>query len=103
MNNNKFPKTGLLKQKIDDSKFRNLYIGRISDTFINKNELQQSDKTIEKIANFLQAGAYFLREFITFMGQYLQKYSEKKSCLSNLRIITIRRYFVRHSPIQTPV
>ncbi|MBI5413289.1 deoxyhypusine synthase [Candidatus Peregrinibacteria bacterium] len=66
---------------IDDGLLRSLYIDRIYDTFINEIELQECDKTIEKIANGLEHRPYSSREFIAEMGKYLVKHSKKKDSL----------------------
>ncbi len=66
---------------IDDSLLRKLYIDRIYDTFIDEDNLQVCDKTIEKIAGSLEPRPYSSREFIREMGKYLTKNSKKKNSL----------------------
>jgi len=66
---------------MNDSELRNLYIDRIYDTFIDEEDLQICDKTIEKIANKLDPRPYSSREFIYEMGKYLSKHSKKKDSL----------------------
>lgn len=65
----------------DDSKLRSVYIDRIYDTFIDEEELQVCDATIEKIANTLETRPYSSREFIREMGKWLVKNSKKKESL----------------------
>jgi deoxyhypusine synthase len=66
---------------VDDSKLRGLYIDRIYDTYIDEQELQVCDMTINKIANSLEPRPYSSREFIREMGKYLVKNSKKKDSL----------------------
>src|SRR3989338_4701492 len=66
---------------IDDGLLRSLYIDLIYDTFIDENDLQNCDKTIEKIADGLKPRPYSSREFIREMGRYLTKHSKKKDSL----------------------
>jgi len=66
---------------IDDRKLRQFYIDRIYDTFINEDDLQVCDKTIQKIADKLEPRPYSSREFIWEMGKYLSKHSKKKGSL----------------------
>ncbi len=66
---------------VDDSKLRDLYIDRIYDVFIDEENLQECDKSIEKIANSLEARPYSSREFIKEMGAYLTKHAKKKNSL----------------------
>jgi deoxyhypusine synthase len=65
----------------DDKELRDHYIDRIYDTYIDEDELQVCDKTIQKIANELKPGPYSSREFIREMGRYLTKHSKKKDSL----------------------
>jgi deoxyhypusine synthase len=66
---------------IDDSLLRKLYIDRIYDTFIDEEDLQVCDLTIEKIAGSLPPRPFSSREFIREMGRYLAKYGKKKNSL----------------------
>ncbi len=65
----------------NDRELRNAYIDRIYDTYIDEEELQVCDKTIELIADSLEPRAYSSREFIWEMGKYLKKHSKKKDSL----------------------
>jgi len=65
----------------DDRQLRNNYIDRIYDTFIDEEELQVCDMTINKIANGLEPRPYSSREFIHEMGKWLVKNSKKKDSL----------------------
>jgi len=66
---------------IDDALLRSLYIDRIYDTFIDEEQLQECDKTVEKIAGLLEPRPYSSREFISEMGKWLTKHSKKKNSL----------------------
>ena len=66
---------------IDDSMLRKNYIDRIYDTYIDEEQLQVCDRTIEKIANALEPRPYSSREFIEQMGKYLVKNARKKGSL----------------------
>ncbi len=65
----------------DDKELRGLYIDRIYDTYIDEEELQHCDATINKIANSLEPRPYSSREFIREMGKWLVKNSKKKDSL----------------------
>jgi deoxyhypusine synthase len=65
----------------DDKKLREFYIDRIYDTYIDEEELQACDFTIQQIADSLEARAYSSREFIKEMGKYLKKNAKKKDSL----------------------
>jgi len=65
----------------DDRLLRNNYVDRIYDTFIDEEELQVCDMTINKIANTLDPRPYSSREFIREMGKWLVKNSKKKDSL----------------------
>jgi len=65
----------------NDTELRNNYIDRIYDTYIDEEELQVCDMTINKIANTLKPGPYSSREFIREMGKWLVKNSKKKDSL----------------------
>ncbi len=66
---------------IDDKLLRKLYIDRIYDTYIDEEELQACDKTIQAIADGLPPRPYSSREFIREMGRYLAEHSVKKASL----------------------
>ncbi|MDH4233125.1 MAG: deoxyhypusine synthase [Nitrospirota bacterium] len=55
----------------DDRELFKMGIDRIYDTFIDENELRECDVTVRKIADGLAPQAYSSREFISFMGTYL--------------------------------
>jgi deoxyhypusine synthase len=65
----------------DDRQLRGVYIDRIYDTYIDEEELQVCDATVEKIANTLELRPYSSREFIYEMGKYLKKNSKKNDSL----------------------
>jgi deoxyhypusine synthase len=66
---------------IQDTQLRKLYIDRIYDTFIDEEELQHCDMTIQKVADALEPRPYSSREFINELGKYLVKNSVKKDSL----------------------
>jgi len=66
---------------VDDALLRKNYIDRIYDTYIDEEQLQVCDRTIEKIANSLEPKPYSSREFIWEMGKYLVKNAKKKGSL----------------------
>lgn len=66
---------------VDDEMLRELYIGRIYDTFIDEEQLQVCDNTIKEIADLLGPGVYSSREFIVEMGKYLVYNAEKPDSL----------------------
>ena len=66
---------------VDDQQLRKLYIDRIYDTFIDEEQLQVCDKTVEKIADSLEPRPYSSREFIKEMGKYLSKNAKKPNSL----------------------
>jgi len=57
----------------DDNELMELMIDRIYDTYIDEEHLRICDRTISEIANGLEAVPYSSREFIKFMGKYLQE------------------------------
>jgi deoxyhypusine synthase len=65
----------------DDKELRANYIDRIYDTYIDEQELQNCDMTINKIANSLEPRPYSSREFIREMGKWLVNNSKKKDSL----------------------
>ena len=65
----------------NDSELRENYIDRIYDTYIDEEELQMCDKTIEEIADSLEARSYTSREFIHEIGKYLKSNAKKKNSL----------------------
>ncbi len=66
---------------VDDKIMRDLYIDRIYDTYINEEELQACDFTIEEIANTLEKRPYSSREFIKEMGRWLTTNAKKPGSL----------------------
>ena len=66
---------------VDDRQLRKLYIDRIYDTFINEEELQICDRTVNEIADALPPRAYSSREFIQEMGRYLITHARKTDSL----------------------
>ncbi|HAL64170.1 MAG: Deoxyhypusine synthase-like protein [Bacteroidetes bacterium 38_7] len=69
---------------VDDKVLRNHYIDRIYDTFIDEDELQVCDNTIQLIADSLQPRPYSSREFIYEMGKYLTTNAKKSNSLVQL-------------------
>lgn len=65
----------------DDKVLRDNYIDRIYDTYIDEEELQKCDMTINQIANSLEPRPYSSREFIREMGKWLVSHSVKKDSL----------------------
>ena len=68
----------------DDDTLRSLYIDRIYDTYIDEEQLQDCDFTINKIANELEPRAYSSRAFIREMGKYLVEHGKKENSLVKL-------------------
>src|SRR5437660_1204604 len=68
----------------DDDTLRSLYIDRIYDTYIDEEQLQDCDFTINKIANELEPRAYSSRAFIREMGKYLSEHGKKENSLVKL-------------------
>ena len=68
----------------DDDTLRSLYIDRIYDTNIDEEQLQDSDFTINKIANEIEPKAYSSRAFIREMGKYLVEHGKKENSLVKL-------------------
>ncbi|MFC3096281.1 1,9-bis(guanidino)-5-aza-nonane synthase [Alteraurantiacibacter palmitatis] len=68
----------------DDDTLRSLYIDRIYDTYIDEEQLQDCDFTINKIANELEPKAYSSRAFIREMGKYLAQHGKKENSLVKL-------------------
>jgi deoxyhypusine synthase len=68
----------------DDDTLRSLYIDRIYDTYIDEEQLQDCDFTINKIANELEPKAYSSRAFVREMGRYLAKHGKKDNSLVKL-------------------
>lgn len=66
---------------MDDSKLRELYIDRIYDTFIDEEELQHCDATIQRIADRMNPGVYSSRQFIREMGKYLSEKTKLKDSM----------------------
>ena len=68
----------------DDNTLRSLYIDRIYDTYIDEEQLQDCDFTINQIANGLEPKAYSSRAFIREMGRYLVEHGKKDNSLVKL-------------------
>jgi len=68
----------------DDDTLRSLLIDRIYDTYIDEEQLQDCDFTINKIANSLEPRAYSSRAFISEMGKYLVEHGKKENSLVKL-------------------
>lgn len=68
----------------DDDTLRSLYIDRIYDTYIDEEQLQDCDFTINKIANSLEPKPYSSRAFIREMGKYLVEHGKKDNSLVKL-------------------
>ena len=68
----------------DDDTLRSLLIDRIYDTYIDEEQLQDCDFTINKIANGLEPRAYSSRAFIREMGKYLVEHGKKENSLVKL-------------------
>lgn len=66
---------------VDDKVMRDLYIDRIYDTYIDEEELQACDHTIEEIADSLEKRPYSSREFIHEMGRWLSTHAKKPDSL----------------------
>jgi len=66
---------------VDDRELRRLYIDRIYDTYIDEENLQVCDRTIQAIADGLTPRVYSSREFIREMGRYLTGHAVKKDSL----------------------
>lgn len=66
---------------VDDKVMRDLYIDRIYDTYIDEEELQACDHTIEEIADSLEKRPYSSREFIHEMGRWLTTHAKKPDSL----------------------
>src|SRR4051812_43156922 len=68
----------------DDDTLRSLYIDRIYDTYIDEEQLQETDHTIAEIADSLEAKPYSSRAFIREMGKYLVEHGKKENSLVKL-------------------
>src|ERR1700749_180821 len=68
----------------DDDTLRSLLIDRIYDTYIDEEQLQDCDFTINKIANGLEPKPYSSRAFIREMGKYLAEKGKKDNSLVKL-------------------
>ncbi len=63
---------------VDDRELRAMYIDRIYDTYIDEEELQNTDMTIKALCDSLEPRAYSSREFIYEMGKWLSEGNAKK-------------------------
>src|SRR3954466_15499953 len=68
----------------DDDTLRSLYIDRIYDTYIDEEQLQQTDHTIGEIADSLEPRPYSSRAFIREMGKWLTQNGKKENSLVKL-------------------
>src|SRR5688572_6600110 len=68
----------------DDDTLRSLYIDRIYDTYIDEEQLQDTDHTIAEIANGLEPKPYSSRAFIREMGRWLITNGKKDNSLVKL-------------------
>src|SRR5688572_11043315 len=68
----------------DDDTLRSLYIDRIYDTYIDEEQLQETDHTIGDIANGLEPKPYSSRAFIREMGKWLMTHGKKDNSLVKL-------------------
>jgi len=68
----------------DDDTLRSLYIDRIYDTYIDEEQLQDTDHTIAEIANSLEPKPYSSRAFIREMGKWLTLNGKKENSLVKL-------------------
>jgi deoxyhypusine synthase len=68
----------------DDDTLRSLYIDRIYDTYIDEEQLQDTDFTIGRIADSLEPRPYSSREFIKEMGKWLVENGKKENSLVKL-------------------
>lgn len=68
----------------DDDTLRSLYIDRIYDTYIDEEQLQDCDFTINQIAESLEPKAYSSRAFIREMGKFLSENGKKDNSLVKL-------------------
>lgn len=65
--------------RVNDDELMRKRIDRIYDTFIDEDELRICDLTVKEIADKLPAKAYSSREFIGFMGRYLEERKKGKN------------------------
>ncbi|MDB5671016.1 MAG: deoxyhypusine synthase, partial [Alphaproteobacteria bacterium] len=68
----------------DDDTLRSLYIDRIYDTYIDEEQLQETDHTIGAIADSLEPKPYSSRAFIREMGKWLMTNGKKENSLVKL-------------------
>lgn len=80
---------------VNDDELMKKGIDRIYDTYIDEEELRICDMTVAKIADGLTAKPYSSREFIQFMGEYLEQ--KKKGGDS-----VVRRAYEKGVPIFIP-
>lgn len=80
---------------VNDKQLRDLYIDRIYDIYIDEEQLQECDATIQAIADTLEPRAYSSREFIREMGKYLCVHAVKPGSL-------VQSAYEHHVPIFCP-
>jgi len=61
---------------VDDCALRALRLDRIYDTFIDEDELGESDDAVSRIAGALEPRPHSSREFIVEMGRYLVRHNK---------------------------
>ncbi len=79
----------------DDNELMELMIDRIYDTYIDEEHLRICDMTISEIADGLESVPYSSREFIKFMGKYLQEKDKGKESV-------VRIAYKKNLPIFVP-
>jgi deoxyhypusine synthase len=79
----------------NDGELFKMGIDRIYDTFIDEDELRECDVTVRKIADGLAPQAYSSREFIAFMGKYLDSGNRGEGSV-------VRAAFKKQVPIFVP-
>ncbi|MCK6439180.1 MAG: deoxyhypusine synthase [Planctomycetes bacterium] len=80
---------------VDDNEMRELHIDRIYDTFIDEDQLKETDMTVAKICEELEPRPYSSREFIAEMGRYLVENKKKTPSI-------VRRCYEKGVPIFVP-
>ncbi len=80
---------------VDDGELNRNRIDRIYDTFIDEDELRVCDMTVKEIADGLEPGPYSSREFLMFMGEYLERQNRGNDSV-------VREAYLRGVPIFVP-
>lgn len=68
-------------QYVDDAILRDLHIDRITDTYIDEDELRICDDTLGEIFDSLEPRPYSSREVIIEMGKYLDEKGKNKESI----------------------